>query len=126
MSDLPFGKFRDKAIPLDNVSNFDSTREQLLLAVGQSELNLYRLLFVTKQGMTKMVDGGEFDVMKRTVAATKLQEDDEVANVCVYQDQKYIILQSKDGFFLALRGGRNPGEKEKRGWRAWDEAVGWR
>ena len=23
-------------------------------------------------------------------------------------------------------GGRNPGEKEKRGWRAWDEAVGWR
>ena len=70
VSDLPFGKFRDKAIPLDNVSNFDSTREQLLLAVGQSELNLYRLLFVTKQGMTKMVDGGEFDVMKRTVAAT--------------------------------------------------------
>ena len=32
VSDLPFGKFRDKAIPLDNVSNFDSTREQLLLA----------------------------------------------------------------------------------------------
>lgn len=103
MSDLPFGKFRDKAIPLDNVSNFDSTREQLLLAVGQSDLNLYRLLFVTKQGMTKMVDGGEFDVMKRTVAATKLQEGDEVANVCVYQDQKYIILQSKDGFSCASR-----------------------
>ena len=70
VSDLPFGKFRDKAIPLDNVSNFDSTREQLLLAVGQSELNLYRLLFVTKQGMTKMVDGGEFDVMKRCLLYT--------------------------------------------------------
>lgn len=95
------------------MSNFDSTREQLLLAVGQSDLNLYRLLFVTKQGMTKMVDGGEFDVMKRTVAATKLQEGDEVANVCVYQDQKYIILQSKDGIFPALRGGRNPGRKRK-------------
>ena len=112
VSDLPFGKFRDKAIPLDNVSNFDSTREQLLLAVGQSELNLYRLLFVTKQGMTKMVDGGEFDVMKRTVAATKLQEGDEVANVCVYQDQKYIILQSKDGFFLRFEVEEIP-EKKK-------------
>ena len=112
MSDLPFGKFRDKAIPLDNVSNFDSTREQLLLAVGQSDLNLYRLLFVTKQGMTKMVDGGEFDVMKRTVAATKLQEGDEVANVCVYQDQKYIILQSKDGFFLRFEVEEIP-EKKK-------------
>ena len=112
VSDLPFGKFRDKAIPLDNVSNFDSTREQLLLAVGQSELNLYRLLFVTKQGMTKMVDGGEFDVMKRTVAATKLQEGDEVADVCVYQDQKYIILQSKDGFFLRFEVEEIP-EKKK-------------
>ena len=112
VSDLPFGKFRDKAIPLDNVSNFDSTREQLLLAVGQSDLNLYRLLFVTKQGMTKMVDGGEFDVMKRTVAATKLQEGDEVANVCVYQDQKYIILQSKDGFFLRFEVEEIP-EKKK-------------
>ena len=75
VSDLPFGKFRDKSVPLDNVSNFDSTKEQLLLAAGQSELNLYRILFVTRQGMAKMVDGGEFDVMKRTVAATKLQED---------------------------------------------------
>mgnify|MGYP001066521948 FL=1 len=112
VSDLPFGKFRDKAIPLDNVSNFDSTREQLLLAVGQSDLNLYRLLFVTKQGMTKMVDGGEFDVMKRTVAATKLQEGDEVANVCVYQDQKYIILQSKEGFFLRFEVEEIP-EKKK-------------
>ena len=112
VSDLPFGKFRDKAIPLDNVSNFDSTREQLLLAVGQSDLNLYRLLFVTKQGMTKMVDGGEFDVMKRTVAATKLQEGDEVANVCVYQDQNYIILQSQDGFFLRFEVEEIP-EKKK-------------
>ncbi|MEF2574866.1 MAG: DNA topoisomerase (ATP-hydrolyzing), partial [Eisenbergiella sp.] len=81
VSELPFGKFRDKSVPLDNVSNFDSTKEQLLLAAGQSELNLYRLLFVTRQGMAKMVDGGEFDVMKRTVAATKLQDGDEVADV---------------------------------------------
>ena len=59
-----------------------------------------------------MVDGGEFDVMKRTVAATKLQEGDEVANVCVYQDQKYIILQSKDGFFLRFEVEEIP-EKKK-------------
>ncbi|MDO4291694.1 MAG: DNA topoisomerase (ATP-hydrolyzing) [Eubacteriales bacterium] len=100
VSDLPFGKFRDKAVPLDNVSNYDSTKEQLLLAVGQSDLNLYRLLFFTRQGMAKLVDGGEFDVMKRTVAATKLQEGDSVADVTVYREQKYVTLQSKEGFFL--------------------------
>ena len=25
LQDLPYGKFRDKGIPIDNVSNFDST-----------------------------------------------------------------------------------------------------
>ena len=46
------------------------------------------------------------------MAATKLQEGDEVANVCVYQDQKYIILQSKDGFFLRFEVEEIP-EKKK-------------
>ena len=30
VEDLPFGKFRDKGIPIDNISNFDSTRETIL------------------------------------------------------------------------------------------------
>ena len=28
VSDLPYGKFRDKGLPVDNVSNFDSTQEE--------------------------------------------------------------------------------------------------
>lgn len=30
LQDLPYGKFRDKGIPIDNVSNFDSTGEQIV------------------------------------------------------------------------------------------------
>ncbi|MDO4333495.1 MAG: DNA topoisomerase (ATP-hydrolyzing) [Eubacteriales bacterium] len=112
VSDLPFGKFRDKGIPLDNVSNFDSTKERLLLAASQGDLNLYRLLFVTKQAMAKIVDGGEFDVMKRTVAATKLQDGDEVVDVSIYKEQKNIILQSKEGYFLRFAVEEIP-EKKK-------------
>ncbi len=112
VSDLPFGKFRDKGIPLDNVSSFDSTKERLLLAASQSDLNLYRLLFVTKQAMAKLVDGGEFDVMKRTVAATKLSDGDEVVDVAVYKEQKNIILQSRDGYFLRFAVEEIP-EKKK-------------
>jgi len=100
VSDLPFGKFRDKGIPLDNVSNFDSTKERLLLAVSQSALNLYRLIFTTRQGISKIVDGGEFDVSKKTVAATKLSDNDELVDVTVYNDQKYAVFQSKEGLFL--------------------------
>lgn len=112
VSDLPFGKLRDKGIPIDNVSNFDSAKEQLLLVSGQSDLNLYRLLFVTKQGMAKIVDGGEFDVMKRSVAATKLQDADEVVDVTVYKEQKNVILQSREGFFLRFAVEEIP-EKKK-------------
>ena len=37
---------------------------------------------------------------KRTVAATKLQEDDEVVSVVTYREQRNIVLQSEDGYFL--------------------------
>ena len=98
--DLPFGKFRDKGVPIDNVSNFNSATDNIVCVASQSELNLFRFVFVTKTAMLKIVDGGEFDVLKRTVAATKLSDDDEVVNVAVLHEQKNIILQSKEGFFL--------------------------
>ena len=98
--DLPFGKFRDKGMPIDNVSNFDSSKEELLLIASQLDLNLYRVIFVTRQSMLKIVDGGEFDVSKRTIAATKLQADDEMVDVSLYKEQKNIVLQTESGYFL--------------------------
>lgn len=98
--DIPFGKFRDKGVPIDNISNFNGEKEIVIAAASQTSLNLYRLIFVTKQAMMKVVDGGEFDVAKRTVAATKLADDDEVVSVAVLNEQKQIVLQSKDGYFL--------------------------
>lgn len=100
VEDLPFGKFRDKGIPLDNVSGYDTAKEQIICAASQSDLNLYRFLFVTRQAMMKVVDGGEFDVSKRCVAATKLQEDDSLVSVEILQEQRNIVLQSREGYFL--------------------------
>lgn len=98
--DIPYGKFRDKGVPIDNISNFNSEREQLILATSQTHLNLYRLIFTTKLSMMKVVDGGEFDVGKRTVAATKLLDNDEVLSIVILENQRNIVLQSKAGFFL--------------------------
>lgn len=98
--DLPFGKFRDKGVPIDNVSNYDSSAETIIYAASQTELNLCRMIFATKLSMIKVVDGGEFDVSKRTVAATKLTEGDEVISVTALREQKHIIFQTKNGYFL--------------------------
>ncbi len=98
--DLPFGKFRDKGTPIDNISNFNSEKEEIVYVASQTDLNLRQLVFVTAQSMMKIVDGGEFDVAKRTVAATKLAEGDKVVSVTTLLEQRNIILQSKEGYFL--------------------------
>ena len=100
VSDIPFGKFRDKGMPVDNISNYDSSKEDIIIITSQTDLNLYRLLFVTKQAMCKIVSGGEFDVAKRAVAATKLNEDDELVSIALLTEQQNIILQTANGFFL--------------------------
>ncbi len=100
VSDIPFGKFRDKGMPVDNISNYDSSNEDIIIITSQTDLNLYRLLFVTKQAMCKIVSGGEFDVAKRAVAATKLNEDDELVSIALLTEQQNIILQTANGFFL--------------------------
>lgn len=100
VSDIPFGKLRDKGVPIDNISNYDSSKENIVCVSSQTDLNLYRMIFATKGAMLKVVDGGEFDVAKRTVAATKLADGDEVISVAVLKEQCNIILQSKEGFFL--------------------------
>ena len=46
VSDLPFGKFRDKGVPVDNVSNYSAEKENIILATSQSQLNLYRLILL--------------------------------------------------------------------------------
>ncbi|MCR4989847.1 MAG: DNA topoisomerase 4 subunit A [Lachnospiraceae bacterium] len=98
--DLPFGKFKDKGVPIDNVSNFNTEKEYVVSCESQSRLNLFKLIFVTKKSMMKVVDGGEFDVTRRTISATKLLDDDEVISVSALTDQKQIVLKTKDGYFI--------------------------
>ncbi|MBO6015649.1 MAG: DNA topoisomerase 4 subunit A [Lachnospiraceae bacterium] len=111
-SEMPFGKFRDKGVPVDNISNYDSAKERIVFATSQTSLNLYRIIFATRQSMLKIVDGGEFDVAKKTVAATKLLDDDQVVSVAVYDEQKNMILQTRDGLFLRFAIDEIP-EKKK-------------
>ncbi len=110
--DLPYGKFRDKGMPVDNVSNFDSTKESIVYICDGEQLRFAKFLFATKMGMIKRVEGSEFMVSKKTVAATKLAEDDEVITVQVITENHQIVLKSKDGYFLRFAASEVP-EKKK-------------
>ena len=102
--DVPFGKFRDKAQPIDNVSNFGSSCEEMILLISEEELAACSLLFVTAQGMIKTVGGQEFLVSKRSIAATKLQDGDFLASVQKIEEGAQIVLQTVNGYFLRFMG----------------------
>ena len=100
LQDLPYGKFRDKGIPIDNVSNFDSTGEQIVYLCDGEQMRYAWLMFATKQGMIKKVEGAEFQVIKRTIVAAKLQDEDELISVQLIHPNQQVVLQTKEGYFL--------------------------
>ena len=100
--DIPYGKFRDKGQPIDNISNYDSTQEEIVYICDSEQMRYAKLLFATKQGMIKKVEGTEFQVTKRTITATKLQPEDEVVKIQVVTENQHIVLQTTDGFFLRV------------------------
>jgi len=105
VQDIPSGRLRDKGTPLDNIGNYDSRNEQILLIVPDRTLKEASLLFVTASSMIKLVDGAEFIVQKKTVASTKLAEGDILAAVRLVAAKEgsinaQIIMQSEEGYFL--------------------------
>ena len=110
--DLPFGKFRDKGTPIDNLSNYNSSEENFVYITNLGAIRSHKLIFGTKTAMLKIVDGSEFDVAKRTTAATKLTDGDEVLFVHPVEGDETIVMQSERDFFLRIAVDTIP-EKKK-------------
>jgi len=103
--DLPYGKLRDKGTPIDNVSNYNSSEENFVYINSLEAVKNAKLLFGTKSSMLKVVDGAEFDVAKRTTAATKLKEDDELLFVSTILGNETLVMQSGKDMFLRIEVG---------------------
>ena len=112
VTDLPYGKFRDKGTPIDNVSNYSSTEEQIVMVCDEEQMRFAYLLFATAQGMIKKVEGTEFQVAKRTIAATKLQDGDSLIAVKVINENQNVVLQTRNGYFLRFPASEVPVKKK--------------
>ena len=110
--DIPHGKFRDKGQPIDNLSNYDSETEEIVFLCDGEQMRFAKFLFATKLGMIKKVEGTEFQVSKRTIVATKLQEGDSIASIGIVNDSQNVVLQSEAGMFLRFQATDVP-EKKK-------------
>lgn len=110
--DLPYGKFRDKGTPIDNLCNYDSKEENVVYLAGLEHVSSHRMLFGTKYAMIKVVDGMEFVVAKKTTAATKLGEEDEVLTVCPLEENATLVMATKKDMFLRIDCAQIPQKKK--------------
>lgn len=124
--DLPFGKFRDKGIPIDNISKYNSSEESIVGIASLNDIKDKYLIFTTKDGMMKKVLGSEFDVAKRTIAATKLSEGDKLVSLLseninliksdtpieeIKPNNNNIVIQTQNGIFLRFNENEIPEKK---------------
>ena len=110
--DVPYGRFRDKGTPIDNISNYDTSSEQIVMVCDAEQMRFSWLLFATAKGMVKKVEGTEFQVTKRTIAATKQQAEDRLIEVKVVNDSQNVVLQTANGYFLRFPASEIPVKKK--------------
>ena len=111
-ADVPLLRLREKGVPVDNLSNYDSRQERMLFAAPFGEICRSKLLFVTRTSMCKLVEGTEFAATKRTVASTKLSGEDELIFVGIADEMEYVVLQSQAGYFLRFLKQELPVQKK--------------
>ena len=100
--DLPYGKFRDKGKMIDTLSNFDSKVESFVYVSALEDIISGKLVFGTKQGLVKLVDGSEFNVNRKTSMATKLLDKDELLAVRKLTGIETMVFQSKKDYLLRI------------------------
>lgn len=127
---IPFGKFRDKSIPVDNVSTLDTTTDLILYAeamrdmagetaggaVGEtvSSKNVY--VIVTNLGGVKKLPGAEFSVKSKNTKYIKLKDGEVCTDfVKVEKGEPEIVLVSEAGRFLRFSAADIPEKKRGAG-----------
>lgn len=98
--EVPAGKLRDKGTPIENLSRFDGTKEEIVYLTSAQAMKGQILVFATKMAMVKQVPAQEFETNNRLVAATKLQEEDKLLSVTPVQGETEVVLQTTGGVFL--------------------------
>lgn len=111
LKDLPLCKPKDKGVPLDNISNYDSTKETIAAVLPMEGMEQQTLIFLTENGMGKRVAGSEFISSKKTIAAAKLSAGDLVAAV-LPQTKAHVALLTDAGTGLRYPAEELPVQKK--------------
>ena len=100
VKDIPYGRLRDKGVPVDNITSYDSKVENIVSILLLMPLEEW--IFVSSDGYVKRVDSGEFDVTRKAVDATKLAQDAALVAVTPFTGEN-IALESEKGYSICFK-----------------------
>ncbi len=122
VQNIPLKKVREKGTPIDNLGNYSSAGESIIALFNFDAIKDKKLLFTTKEGLIKLVDGSEFETNRKTMAATKLADGDELVSVNItritdkiptYDEEMPIAISGGDDDVLGLADGIEPLDYEQ-------------
>lgn len=101
-ADIPVKKPKDKGVPIDNISKYKASEEDILFIDARENINGINLLFLTRSGLIKQTDTAEFESNNKQIASTKLDEGDELAAVIPIENigSSTVAVWTRDGYFL--------------------------
>lgn len=110
--DIPNLKIKDKGVLIDTIC--DVGKEKVILLTNYEEIRDKKLLFLTEQGYTKVVDGSEFESIRRNINSTKLNEGDRVIKVTpidLSEINNMVVVSNKD-YVLKFETSEIPEQKK--------------
>ena len=97
---VPYGKYNEKGVPLENVSALG--KAESFLCVCSSYRPKDKLLFVTESGLAKKVYISEFESTRKTTDATRLADGDTLVYVGELREKQSAVLITKKGMCVAF------------------------
>ncbi|MGN0395035.1 MAG: DNA gyrase C-terminal beta-propeller domain-containing protein, partial [Coprococcus sp.] len=93
------GRLSDKGIQIFEFCNMTGSENILFMGCIEQFVNS-KLLFATKSGMAKLVSGSNFDITRKTAAASK--QGDDVIYVGIVNEEDYVIARSANGYYIRV------------------------
>ncbi|MFF2531455.1 DNA topoisomerase (ATP-hydrolyzing) subunit A [Brevibacillus sp. NPDC058079] len=99
--DIPKGKVKDKGVPLDTIKKMEKN-ESLVWVGNEKDIFNKNLLFVTRAGLIKIVDGIEYQTNRNLISAIRLNESDELMAVQTVDDLEndLVVLLTKHEYAI--------------------------
>ncbi len=100
--DIPQAKVRDKGVLIQTLTKVG--KENIILYTSFEELFESQLVFVTNNGYIKQVSGAEFETVRYTLNATKLEDDDTIVSITKLSASEVLSSDDMKVIFITRKG----------------------